>query len=530
MTKKIINSAKYLLVFTLILFSVIACEKDFENIGVNIVDNNLFNTSIDTFEVIAYTSNVERSEVIGDNVASGTIDGLPVFNIGILKVPNFGTLKASFISQVQRPFNGLDFGLNPVIDTVILDIPYFATRTVNNDDNTPNFELDSIFGNRDIEYTLKVHRLKTFLNTLDPSDPTQNKRYFSDEDYEKLEELHLSNFKPNKNDTVLYVTRSLFEGTQATDTIKKDDLSPSIKLALNKQLIKNIFIDNITEADDASSDAFLNYFRGLLIEPVQTSADGGSIMQLAINDATISIYYTFDLLTDETTADLNGDGDTDDLQVPVKTKGTLSLLMSGIRTATYERDPANLFENPNVIDGEANLFVQGAAGSMAIIDLSKELDEANLAMIRSKGWLINGAILDVYVDNDMNSSELYTLPARLYMYKIDDNTIIEDVITEGQVNGIGGFLSRTEDGTPEKYQFLMTDYISNILKAESDNPSPLSKLAIKMHHITDNPLSLVDTIVRDFSWDPKGVALKGNLFENGNERVKLIIYYTEDPQ
>ena len=229
MTNKIINSAKYLLVFGVALFSIIACEKDFENIGVNLVDNNLFNTKDTTFEVVAYTVNVERSEVLGDNLNTASLDGLPVFNIGIQNDANFGILRAAFISQLELPVTGLDFGLNPVIDTVILDIPYFSTRDINNTDGTPNFNLDSIFGDAEMPYQIKVSRLGTFLNVLDPSDPTRNKRYFSDEDYARLTELHSSMFMPNRNDTVLYVDRPLFEGTAVRDTIKEEDLSPSIK-------------------------------------------------------------------------------------------------------------------------------------------------------------------------------------------------------------------------------------------------------------------------------------------------------------
>ena len=93
---------------------------------------------------------------------------MPQYLLGVYNDPNLGKLTASFISQVQRPSLGIDFGLNPVIDTIIIDIPYYSTRDGNNEDNTPKFELDSVFGDLEEEITLKVHRLGTFLNTLDP--------------------------------------------------------------------------------------------------------------------------------------------------------------------------------------------------------------------------------------------------------------------------------------------------------------------------------------------------------------------------
>ena len=526
MTSKIINSAKYLLVFGITLFGVIACERDFEDIGVNLVDNNLFETKDTTFNVIAYTQNIERSEVIGDNPNTGFIDGLPIFNIGILKDANFGTLKASFISQIQLPGAGIDFGLNPVIDTVILDIPYFATRIENNENGTPNFELDSIFGDVDSEFQIKVSRSGTFLNLLDPSDPTQNKKYYSDESYTRLSELHSSSFKPNNNDTVLYVNRNQFEGAASIDTLKNDDLSPTIKLSLDKGEIKRILIDEITSASQESLDAFADYFRGLIIEPV---GEMGSIMQLALNDATMNIYYTNEVLTDEAGTDLNDDGDTTDLQVPVKRKQLYVFSLGGIRTANYVRDYSqvptlvDLYTNPNTVEGEEKLFLSGAAGTHIDVDLFENVD---LGEIRDKNWLINGAFLELYIDD---LSDIDLLPNRLYIYKKENNVVVDDVITEAPLSGADGFLIRDDEDNPEKYRFQITDYVSEILK--QNDFSELSKLAIRIFHTTDAPLSPTDTIIRDFSWNPKNVILKGNnLPLTDTERLELKIFYTKDPQ
>ena len=526
MSNRIINSAKHLLVFSVVLFSIISCERDFEDIGVNLVDNNLFVTKDTTFEVVAYTENIERSEVLGDNLNTAIVDGLPVFNIGILKDPNFGTLKSAFISQLQLAAGGINFGLNPVIDTVILDIPYFATRTLNNEDGTPDFELDSIYGDIESEYQIKVSRLGTFLNILDPTDPTQNKIYYSDENYARLTELHTSMFKPNKNDTVLYVDRPLFEGSLSRDTIKKEDLSPSIKLHIDKEEIENILINDIPASSEVSLDAFAEYFRGLVIEPI---GEFGSIMLLALNNANLDIYYTNEVLTDENGTDLNDDGDTDDLQVPVKRKQIMSLSLGGIRTSSYVRDYSevptlvDLFTNPNTVDGESRLYLSGAAGTHVDVDIFKNVD---LNEIRAKNWLINGAFLELYID-DLSDTDL--LPNRLYIYNKDNNSVIDDIITEAAVSGIDGFLIRDDDDNPEKYRFQLTDYISEILK--QNDFTDLSKLSIRLYHATDTPLSFNDTIVRDFSWNPKNVVLKGNnLPDTDPERLQLRIFYTEDPE
>ena len=333
-------------------------------------------------------------------------------------------------------------------------------------------------------------------------------------------------FKPNNNDTVLYVDRNQFEGTASRDTLTKEDLSPSIKLNLDKEEIKKILIDDITPSSQESLDAFADYFRGLIIEP---GGELGSIMLLALNNATLNIYYTNEVLTDEAGTDLNGDGDTTDLQVPVKRKQLYVFSLGGIRTSSYYRDysqvPAlvDLFTNPNTINGEEKLYVSGAAGTHVDVDIFKNVD---LEEIRNKNWLINGAFLELYID-DLSDEDL--LPNRLYIFKKENNSVVDDVITEASVSGVDGFLIRDDDGNPEKYRFQLTDYISEILK--QNDFSELSKLSIRLYHSTDAPLSFNDTIVRDFSWNPKNVVLKGNnLPLTDPERLQLRIFYTEDPK
>ena len=513
MRTKFINSIKAVFVFCLILFSVIACEKDFEDVGVSLIDNNLFNSNKMDFEVISYSLNVDSSRV----------DNLPLYNLGVFNDPNFGVLNASFVAQIGIE-SEINFGLNPVIDTVMLDIPYYATRqSEDNSDGSPNFSLDSIIGDQELEYTLKVKRLTTFLNSLNPLDLTQLKRYYSNETFTGSTELYSGLFKPNKNDTILFVNRSFFEGAESIDSIKREDLRPTIKLPLDKTEIERIFITEASESNLANFENFIEYFRGVLIE---AEGNNGALMSLLTSDATFTIYFTNDELIDEEEVDLNGDGDTDDLQVIVKTKRTLTLPLGGVRANNYSRNYAGavvepFINAPDSINGEEKLFVQGSAGSIAEFKVLIDLAE-----IRAKNWLINGAILDFYVEDDVNNRNV---PERLYIYNADENSVMPDVITEAQVSGIQGTLERDEDtNEPIRYRFSITDYMSQVLRSE--DPINLSKLALKTYHSTDAPLSIIDTIVKDFSWVTKGVVLHGNKDNGGNDetRLKLTIYYTEN--
>jgi hypothetical protein len=513
MSTKIVNSIKYIGVLTLVLSSIIACEKDFENVGVGLVDNNLFTPDVETFEVISYNEDLEKSRV--DNVTNRLL--------GVYNHSDFGLLKSSIISQLN--LGEIKFSDNMSIDTIILDIPYFATKQKKNSDGTPNFKLDSIVGKQDVEFNIKVHELGTFLNVLDPVDPSKNKKYYSDDTYTRKALLYSGMFKPNKNDTLLEVKRKFLDGKLNTsgkiDSIKKEKLVPSIKIPLDENFFKNNFLNQQNSGTFDSNDSFKNYFRGLIIDANGTD---GAMMKLAMSKATVTIYYSN--LTDETTTtkDLNGDGDTDDKDVIANQSTTF--LLGGVSTSQYTRDyttsTTNIlqkFNSPNKVSGEDKLYVQGAAGSIAVLELFKGID---LNEIREKNWLINQASLTLYVDNPTDT----IIPNKLYLYNYDYNSQILDANTE---RFIGGKLQKDKDNKPLKYEFIITDYISEVLKNDSE-AKDISKLAIKTYNQRDKPVNALDTLMRNYSWDAKGVVLKGNSPLTDTKRLKLEIFYTKNNQ
>ncbi len=535
---KLLQLLRFLVLIIILIFVSISCERDFENIGTELVTNEQFDSNKVTFEVIAYNQNLEKSRT----------DNLPVNGLGVFKSSKYGTLRASIATQVGIPLVGVDFGENPSIDKVILDIPYNATKEANNDNGTPNFTLNEIYGDETQEFQLKIYRLGTYLNRFDEVDPTQAKKYYSDKVYNKLAELHSSNFKPNKNDTMLLVTRAdFFEDDGVTidiDTIKATDLTPSIKFELDKTFFETNFV-NGDEANFESFERFALFFNGLYIE---ATGNEGSYTQLSFSGANMTIYYSNDILRDETDTDLNDDGDTDDTDVPIRTKQKMTFPLIGVlRNSVYERDYNTAIETniqsalntPNTVQGEQDLFIQGNAGSMVIVDAFQGMD---LTQIRENNWLINEASIELNINQDLSEEKV---PTRLFLCKLDENPIngvyenkqILDIITEGEAVYDGNLqIEVTETGDDViirniKYRFRITDYLSEVLK--KDNPISPSKFAIKAFNTTDIPdtANPEDTIVRNFSFEPKGVTIYGNRYQSTDadydKRVKLEIFYSE---
>ena len=502
MTTKVVRVFKYLGLFLGVFMIVLSCEKEIETVGVNLVDTNKFNTDIFTSEVLASTEN---------------IDGVPANQIGqylfgVYSDPEFGKMEASVISQLSLLNAGFyDYGENAVIDSVIVDIPYEATGIDSDSEGKPQFTLDSIIGNTDVEFQINIFELKTFLNTLSPEDPSKNAIYYLNKEYLRGDvPLYSGNFKVNVNDTVAYIKRRNLDGTvYSTDTIKEVDVVPSIKLPLNENMIKEIFVDNAENMEFSDLDNFTHYFRGLYIEAKELDANNTShLIPLAMQSSTMTIYYSND--ADEgALEDLNDNGTLGEQDI--RGKGFYEFPLGPIVTNGFSRDRTN-----NHQSGEDRLYVQGTDGSLATIDLFVNED---LIELQSKNWLATNASLIFYIDQNASSN---IVPERLYLYNIEEGIQVRDVMTEGTA---GGELERDDEGNPYRYVFNITDYISELLK--SSEGVELRQLGVKVFTSIYIPLAAEDIFIDDENWNPKGVVLYGSDINAGDKRVKLELSYTE---
>jgi hypothetical protein len=230
-----------------------------------------------------------------------------------------------------------------------------------------------------------------------------------------------------------------------------------------------------------------------------------------MTNAKMTIYYskTVDETADQ---DLNGNGTKG--ETGIRTSHNYAFLFGNLKANYFDRSYTNSKQS-----GADRLYVQGAAGSLATIDL---FVGQNLSELQNKNWLINDANLTFYVDQNASSD---IAPEQLMIYNYQENSQITDMITEG-TNVVGGYLEYDDDGKPYKYVFKITDYISELLK--SDEPLDLVKLGIKVYNNpTDAPVSVSDLIVREVSWTPKGVVLYNHNASAAEKRVKLQISYTE---
>ena len=524
MLRKYIKATCYVVFTAFLLGLVVSCEEDFTDIGTSIVNNDQFTTNDTVFEI----------EMTAKNIAKVQADGLSIggllgqYLLGVYNNNNYKKIEASIISQLSIPNNlnkvDQDYGADTItitsIDTVLLRIPYNASL-LNTALLDSDYLLDSIIGDQTEPFTLNIFRLETYLSGLNPTTPALLNTYYSDQTYEvsteKLNSVEDIQFTPNRRDTAQFVKRRLSTGlVYDTDTIVYANSVPSISIPLKEDLIKELLFDQYETPNFASQDAFNNYFRGIKI---QAEGDNGSLISLGFNNNNlqplIDIYYTNTVLVDGGTV------------VYDTVKKTDTFLLSGIRTNEYKTTPGQ-------VPGVNHVPIQGVSGSMAQLKILGDDDDLNgipddLEELRTKNWLINDATITVYVDQDVIEPDTTAIPYQLFIFRDGVNSAgietprqITDYVTEG-VNEVGGALNVNDDNKPNSYTFKITDYISELLAGNTDN---LPALGVRVFNPTDLPVSSVDTVVRNYNWNPKAITLLNNNTQNTSRKPKLKISYS----
>ncbi len=518
--------------------SLLSCQDELDNVGTQIVENNVYNTSQFNTGVIAYTLPIERNRTDGELLSGDKL-------LGVWHSPTFGTFEASVVSQLLLPSEADDYGTEATLDSVMLHIPFKTVPDGSHDNGTPKFAYDEeqVWTQGDKSFHLSIFRNGTYLNALDPGDPSQSKPYYSDEAPIEGDLLYDGSVTPSLTDTLIVIDRYRYpqypdlsvRELYMKDSIKEADLKPSLNIPLDTEYFQDLFIDQAGGPGFASQSNFNYYFRGLILKAVQNTADDGALMKLNLNQIRLDLYYTaLSTVNEAEDEDLDNDGVTGETGVSVHTPFTKQFQLGGVHYNLYHRDYSGsgidpYLQSPDSQSGEDKVFVQGAAGSTTVLKVFGEDYDGNgtpdmLDELKTKNWLINDAQLIFYVapggEHEVNSLILYN--------RTDDTEHPGHYLDKAyELGGPVATLEKDDEGNPLLYRFHITDLIAEIIKPESD--LQWKDLAIKVY---ENDIDIINSEmngkeITEYSGAPEGVVLYGNATAEEELLPRLVIYYTE---
>lgn len=324
----------------------------------------------------------------------------------------FGQTNASFYTQLRMSTTNLDFGSNPVPDSVVLTLPYF-----------------SFYGDTNASQTLEVYRLSENLY-LDTS-------YYSNEEKNYMQpELGSHTFFPNPQTPVI-----LDNG---------DTLPPMVRIPIDNALANEFFYTAGSSVFD-DNESFLDYFKGIHVK-AETNMDDGSILYFDpfSSNARMTIYYHNDdkdsLTASFYMGELSGKFSHYDHNY---TSGN-AVLSNSLQQQVVQED---------TLPPISTLFIQAMSG------INVRIRFPYLDQWKDENIAINKATLIVKTNPDDNTNNKYKKPLRLGLAKVVENgklDLLTDYIISTDI--FDGYFNDNKG----EYRFVITQHIQEILTGEED--------------------------------------------------------------
>jgi len=337
------------------------------------------------------------------------------------------------------------------------------------------YEIDSVYGNRDATFNLKVHELKYYLSSLDPSNNFESEsEYYSDFDFYENGHAGRLLFDQTINLDFNEVPVLYFDDDPETTSNELEEINyyetPRIRVPLDINFFQSKIIDLEGKDPLINKANFNNHLRGLIVQAENFSDD--LYMILDISNAGIVLQYTYNFYN------TNGTTDQSDDIVERKTKSN-SIPLGGIHVNQYNNSTSNIDIDEGLTD---KILLNGSNYISKLKLFSKNnYDITNeLKAFKEKDVLINEANIILYIDKTLGSSNKETLPKRLYLYSYTNGDPIEDynkdfsesfneyVVNENKYV-FGGLLQYDSDNKPLSYKFNITNHIANIIRYDSLN-------------------------------------------------------------
>ena len=344
------------------------------------------------------------------------------------------------------------------------------------------YDIDSIYGNRNASFDLKIYELNYFLNALDPSTNFETTQaYYSSQDFYEQgfvgEQLLDQRITLNFEELRFNYKEDDPETPDVDETTKIETrLSPRIRVPLNTDFFQKNLIDLEDEDVLRNDAAFREMLRGIIIRAENFSED--LYMLLDINNANITVFYEYD--------DYNTNGTPQDITDDsiLKSEKEFVISLNGIRVNTLKNSLFDAAVEQRIEASKSNqptdrLYIQSGSlyGKIRLFSSENQDENSLINNLRTKNWLLNEANLSFYIDPNTNfPQDLIAL--RLYLYKFNTGQALLDYQNDGSVSNFGvnsnkkifgGTLEYDDFGKPFRYKFNLTSHISNIIRNDSLN-------------------------------------------------------------
>jgi hypothetical protein len=388
-----------LLIGFLLILAIFSCKKDPYEIGFDLLPPS------DTLNVrTTDTCTVEAFSMRQDSVRTDKTSSLMM---GSLMDPVFGQMTAGFYSQVRLSSEGVDFGANPELDSLVLVLihnGYYGDTLTRQ--NVKVYEISDDFAYDSLRFS----------NQQLASYPT----LLADQD-----------FIPNISDSV---------------TVYGEKVAPQLRINLSK--LTNYLGNKILEAPDAalaSNSAFIKFIKGLYVTTSPLNAKG-ALMNFNITNGMSKMVVYFHNGNDPENDSLHYD-----ILLNTNCARFIRIDHNGYLDASQDLKRQILIGDSSL--GARQLFLQGMGGVKIKLKFPYMKDFG-----QGKIVAINDAILQL---KNIETDTTYAPPPTLTLIRQDSAGRIGYLVDENEGSA---YFGGTYDKTNHSYFFRLTQHMQNVLQ------------------------------------------------------------------
>jgi hypothetical protein len=491
-TKKQMNKIKSILSVFLFGGLMVSCNSDADDLGKNLFDGNSVTGNQVSYDLVAYNINN------GDAVRADSY-ALQRATLGAFTEGQFGTQKSAYVTQVRLSKYAPDFGTNPIVDSVVLEIkPQYdattkavTTTNVTHEGQVAKQTLTKYeavkYGNPAATMNIDVHEIATDLGAVGT---------------EKL-----------SNSTVttsgVPLGTKVFSGNVYAVSINKTSDNTALltreaglRIKLDENHFKTKIADKSGATELSNESNFINYFKGLKIS---VRENDGYLINFAPNEVTMTMYY-------------RSGGKSNTFSFDLGSSNVHFSKISYTRSSTYNAVMANI----NSTNGDPLLYMQGMGGPGAGIKLNGAGISDLKRLYKERGAAILSAKVRLYTDtNTWNNS--YTKPVGFLVRKQGETDFITDLKTMLGNSNYSLVKAYSTNSNPSYYDIDITKTVKDIVEKEAEAKDLIVNIG---EYLTSNG-NLVSEDYNNNVSSPYRAVFVGTNAANNNRPKLMVTYVTK---
>lgn len=422
-----------LFLFSLFFGSIVVeCNSDADDLGLQFFENNEAQGEQAAYDLVAY--NVNNNDVVRSDSYS-----LKKATLGAFNEIQFGMQKSAYVTQVRLSKYAPDFGTNPIVDSVVLEIKpeYDATAKTTSITNitykgqaakqTLTAYSAVKYGNPASAMTINVNEITTDLGST-------GTEILSNRSVTGGTLLGTKSFTGNS------IAVSINKVSDNTALLTKD---AGLRIPLNASYFQTKIADKGGASELSNESNFINYFKGLKIS---IQENDGYLINFAPDQVTMTMYYKSGGKSNTFSFDL-GSSNVHFSQISYNRTTIFNNVMAGI-------DRTN---------GDPLLYMQGMGGPGAGIRIPENAIEALKTLRRDRRAAIVSAKIRLYTDASVWNNS-YTKPDNFLVKKEGETDFIADIKAMLYNNNFKLVTAYATNTNPSYYDVNITKTVKDIVE------------------------------------------------------------------